>query len=51
MKTLTAAVVCLAFGASTAMACPGMKSASTPVDKLAQTLTPKPLISTPKTGS
>lgn len=51
MKLLTAAVVCFAFGATTAMACLGMNKASTATDKLAQTLTPKPLISTPKTGS
>lgn len=51
MKTLTAACLVLAFGATSALACPGMKQASTPTDKLAQTLTPKPLISTPKTGS
>jgi len=51
MKTLTAAVVCVVFGATSAMACPGMASKETPIDKLAQTLTPKPLISSPKTGS
>ncbi len=51
MKLLTAAVVCVAFGATSAMACPGMASKETPMDKVAQTLLPKPLISTPKTGS
>ena len=51
MKLLTAAVVCLTFGATSAMACPGMEASKSKVDKLAQTLSPKPLISTPKTGS